>query len=280
MNRKKEIRNLLKLSPDEVINKAGNRLRVCKDIDDLHKTFAQDLVAEIQSNNAMNKKTVLILPVGPTGQYPVFSQMVKEQNLSLKNCTFFFMDEYCSESGTAVSEDHPLSFKGEVRKLLWNNLSSQAELNGNQMIFPDENNIEQLSEMINESGGINTCYGGIGIHGHLAFNEPEEGVIHLGPRKVGLNKYTITINAVRAKVGGNLECFPRSAYTLGMKEILSSQRIMLYCRNGCELDWANTVLRLALFGTPGDDYPVTHIRDCDYTITTDFETLQSPMNHI
>ncbi len=44
-----------------------------------------------------------------------------------------------------------------------------------------------------------------------------------------------------------------------------------------ELDWANTVLRLALFGQPGDDYPVTYIRDhADYVIVTDEDTVRKP----
>jgi hypothetical protein len=61
-----------------------------------------------------------------------------------------------------------------------------------------------------------------------------------------------------------------------MKEILGARRIRLYCRNGIDLDWANTILRLALFGEVGDDYPVTHIRNHDYTIVTDEATLASP----
>jgi hypothetical protein len=97
---------------------------------------------------------------------------------------------------------------------------------------------------------------------------------------VRLNDFTVTINCIRSGVGGNLECFPREAYTVGMAQILSARRVRLYCRNGIGLDWANTVLRLALFGTPGDDYPVTHIRDRDYVITTDRETLATPHNLI
>lgn len=61
-----------------------------------------------------------------------------------------------------------------------------------------------------------------------------------------------------------------------MREILAARRIRLYCRNGIALDWANTVLRLALFGAPGDDYPVTHNRGRDYVIVTDRDTLQAP----
>ena len=88
--------------------------------------------------------------------------------------------------------------------------------------------------------------------------------------------YTVTVNAIRAQVGGNLEGFPRKAFTLGMRQILGARRIVLYCRNGSPYDWANTVLRLALLGEPGDDYPVTHIRGKEYTIVTDRDTAASP----
>jgi hypothetical protein len=37
------------------------------------------------------------------------------------------------------------------------------------------------------------------------------------------------------------------------------------------------VLRLAVFGNPGDDYPVTYIRDHgDYVIVTDEDTARRP----
>ena len=53
--------------------------------------------------------------------------------------------------------------------------------------------------------------------------------------------------------------------------------LRLYCRNGTTFNWANTILRIALFGKPGDDYPVTHIRNHpDYIIITDKDTLSSP----
>ena len=74
-----------------------------------------------------------------------------------------------------------------------------------------------------------------------------------------------------------MENFPKEAYTIGMSQILGSKKIRLYCRNGTPFDWANTVLRIALFGNTGDDYPVTYIRNhADYIITTDEDTLASP----
>jgi glucosamine-6-phosphate deaminase len=186
------------------------------------------------------------------------------------------MDEYCDETGKALSVEHPLSFKRQIRDLLLNPLQDEKRLNKDQLIFPDEQNIHKLAEKITMGGGIDTCYGGVGIHGHLAFNEPEEGVSQSDPRKVRLNDFTITLNAIRSQVGGNLECYPKEAYTLGLRQCLGAKRIRLFCRNGISLDWANTVLRLALFGSPGDDYPVTHIRPYDYLITTDWDTLAPP----
>ena len=275
MNRAEEIRRLNELSPRQVIDRAGDHLLICANIDDLHRHFAESIQQEIRRNNRAGRPTRLILPVGPTGQYPRLTQLLNETETSLANCRFFFMDEYCGGDGAALPAEHPLSFKGIAQSLFLDALSPACALDPTQVYFPDERNIDALAEII-AAGGIDTCYGGIGIHGHIAFNEPQPGVSQLPSRKVRLNDYTVTINAMRAAVGGNLAGFPRYAYTLGMREILSARRIRLYCRNGIALDWANTVLRLALFGAPGDDYPATHIRDKDYVIVTDRDTLQSP----
>jgi hypothetical protein len=66
-----------------------------------------------------------------------------------------------------------------------------------------------------------------------------------------------------------------------MQQVLNAKKIRLYCRNDIPgIQWANTVLRLAVFGTPGDDYPVTHIRDhADWKIITDMNTA-APAEHV
>lgn len=276
MNRKEEIRLLNRLSPQQVIARAGARLVVCETVAELHQHLADSVFQEIRRNNQAGRPTRLILPVGPTGQYPILARLLNQARLSLRDCHFFFMDEYCDEAGSALPSSHPLSFKGIAQSLFLEAIADYCQLNRAQVYFPDERNIDALPALIDSLGGIDVCYGGIGIHGHLAFNEPEPGVRDLPGRKVRLNDYTVTINAIRAQVGGNLAGFPRYAYTLGLREILAARRIRLYCRNGIALDWANTVLRLALFGAPADDYPATHIRGRDYVIATDRNTLRSP----
>jgi len=277
VGRRDEVRRLLRMTIEEMIEKARGRLVVVETLEDLHRHFAESIANEIKENNARKKPTRLILPVGPTGQYPILRDIINDERISLKNCYFFFMDEYCDDNGCVLSEDHPLSLRGTVKRIFFDHIDPELNIPSENLIFPTHLNIHQLKDKIASVGGIDTCYGGIGIHGHVAFNEPEPGVENTDPRLVYLNEYTITMNAIRAHVGGNIVNFPRKAVTLGMRQILSARRIRLYCRNGGEWDWANMVLRIALFGKPGDDFPVTYIRKHpDYLIVADVDTASKP----
>ena len=276
IDRREEIRGLLKLGPKQLLRKARGRLRIYKDLDALHEALAEEMAREIQRNNRRGRETRLILPVGPTGQYPILADFINDRKISMKKCWLFFMDENCDQDGKCIPPSHPLSFRREAQELLFSRLNKKYAPNPSRVIFPSHENIHTVEDKIKKVGGIDTCYGGIGIHGHLAFNEPEPGVSKMGPRVVRLNDFTVTINAIRENVGGNLEGFPRKAVTLGMRQILGARRIVLGCRNGIALDWANTVLRLGLFGEPGDDYPVTHIRGKNYVILTDEDTARKP----
>lgn len=277
MNRRAEIRLLNALETEELARQGGKRLIILEDLDALHRHFADSLAELIANNNSSGCDTTLILPVGPTGQYPVFVEIINEKSISLERCTFLFMDEYADSGAGLISESHPLSFRRQT-KWIWESIRADLRPAKENVIFPGPDTVEDLPSMIQARGGIDVCYGGIGIHGHIAFNEPEAGVRHSGCRLVRLNEYTITMNAIRSGVGGDLENFPRYAWTLGLKQCLSAARIRLYCRNDVQgLDWANTVLRLALLGTPGDDYPVTWIREhADWQVITDRLTAAPP----
>lgn len=277
MSRQDEIRKLLEMSPAQMRHKAGDKLVVLRDIDALHRHFAESIAAEIKTNNAKGRPTKLILPVGPVGQYPILAEMINHQRISLKQCWFFMMDEHCDDNGIALSPDHPLSFRHTFDELFASRVKRNLMIPAKRLVFPDHLNVQTLKDRISDVGGIDTTYGGIGIHGHIAYNEPEPNVRESDPRLVYLNDFTRTINAIRAEIGGNLEGHPRKGVTLGMRQLLGANRIRLYCRNGISLDWANTVLRLAVFGQPGDDYPVTYIRDHkDYVMVTDEDTARKP----
>ncbi|MCD6219380.1 glucosamine-6-phosphate isomerase [Candidatus Calescamantes bacterium] len=280
MKRCEEVRKLLSMGPEELVEKANGKLVILDTLDELHEHFARTIAEEIKGNNEKGEPTRLILPVGPTGQYPILAEIINKERISLKNCYFFYMDEYCDDTGKAIPPSHPLSFQGEMEHLFFSRIDSELNIPEGQLIFPSHENIHLLKGKIEEVGGIDTCYGGIGIHGHVAFNEPEPNIRYTDPRLVYLNQYTITINAIRSEVGGDLVNFPRKAVTLGMNQICGARRVRLYCRNDIPgIDWANLVLRLAVLGTPGDDYPVTYLTEHpDYVVVTIKNTAERPKN--
>jgi glucosamine-6-phosphate deaminase len=276
MNRNDEIRHLNKLTEEEVIRRAGYHLVVKKSVDDMHIFFARDMAERIKRNNEAGKPTAGIFPYGPVGQYPCFIEMVNKEKISLENTWFFFMDEYADINGIEIPHDHCLSFRGRLLEM-FKGIDKSLLPDYSKIIFPRSGNIYTLKQIISEKV-LEITYGGVGIHGHMAFNEPEPGVRNTDPRVVQLNDFTVTINAIREGIGGNLENFPRKALTLGMNQLFSAEKMIFFCRNGLQsLDWANIVLRLALLGEPGDDYPVTYLKEHkDWLVVTDEDTLKTP----
>jgi glucosamine-6-phosphate deaminase len=268
--RREEMRKLLAIPTADFIATHRSRLHVVENIDRLYTTFAELLFREIDGNNRGNRPTKIILPVGPTGQYPIFLKMIIEHALWLKNCHFFFMDEYCYEDGRPLGVEHPAGFRSTMERLLFGPIESNAPelmIPREQVRFPDPYHPERTQLEIDAVGGIDTCYGGVGIHGHVAFNEPEEGVENSETRVLRTNLVTRTINAIRADCGGFFGDYPEVAVTIGMRQILQCPRIVLFPRNdllrtdGIPLQYANAVVRLSAAGgmgaTPASDYPVT-----------------------
>jgi glucosamine-6-phosphate deaminase len=244
--------------------------------------FARSIADEIKSNNQRKQPTRLILPVGPVSQYPILAEICNRERISWHNVHTFNMDEYCDWQGRAIPQDHPLSFEGFMFKNLFDKLDPALRIPDDQVHFPDPLNIDAISQKITEVGGIDTCYGGLGYHGHIAFNEPpisrwyklsSEQYRNSLTRLVHLAPETIVINS-SYNTGGNPAELPPMAITLGMRDIYASRRVRLYCPSGT---WQQNVLRIALLGKEDVDYPVTLLQGHpDYKIIADDFTAQPP----
>jgi len=280
MSRKEEVRRILSLSVEEMVREARGQLRVLDTLDEVYEYLADEMVKEFRKAAEGDRIVSFIMPVGPTQPYRIMAEKINYLSLSLKNVRFFFMDEYVDdEKDELISESSPLSFRGQIGPLFFDRIRPELLMPAEQIIFPTPENIASLPSLIEECGGIEVCYGGIGIHGHVAFNEPGPGVAESNPRILAINEFTRTIDSTRHKgVGGNLENFPHRAITLGMKQCLNARRMLLMTRNESrEFFWANTILRISALGAPGDDYPVTHARfHRNLEIVTDCETARAP----
>ncbi|MCD7784762.1 MAG: glucosamine-6-phosphate isomerase [Oscillospiraceae bacterium] len=240
--------------------------------DGVYRALAIDMIDTIDDNEDLDKPTVIILPVGPVGQYKYFVDEVNEDNISLKNCWFINMDEYLNDNNTYIDINSPLSFRGFMEREVYSKIKPWLLMPEEQRIFPDPANPERVDLLLKELGGADICIGGIGLNGHIAFNEPmpklnPKKYMALTTRIVELSPETKIANGI-PKLNGAVDMMPKKAITLGMKSILASKKIRL----GVFRDWHKAVLRHAAFGEVSTSFPVTLLQNHPDSIiySTDF----------
>lgn len=218
--------------------------------------LALEMTGCIKENNAQGKPTVFICPVGPVGQYPIFVDLVNAEKISLKDCWFINMDEYLTDGDAWVDTSDPLSFRGFMDRVVYSQIDPELLMPAEQRIFPDPANPGHAQEVIERLGGVDIAFGGIGITGHLAFNEPQEALgceefAALETRALDIKPETRATNC--GDLGGALEDFPRRAVTIGMRQILGARKVRL----GVFRDWHRGVVRRAAYGEPTAAFPAT-----------------------
>ena len=238
--------------------------------------LALEMVHTIQQNNRDGKNTVFICPVGPVGQYPIFVRLVNRENISLKNVWFINMDEYLDEHKQWIEQEHKLSFRGFMNRAVYSQINPELIMPKEQRIFPDPNCLSHIPQMIEKLGGVDICFGGIGINGHVAFNEPQDisadEFAQLPTRTLQISRETRTINAV-GDLNGAIAAMPIHCVTIGMKEILSAKKIRL----GVFRDWHRAVIRQAAFGEVTAQFPVSLLqRHSNALIITNQNAAQQP----
>ena len=237
----------------------GAKLPILKlgDSGEVFYEMALEMVNAIRANNAAGKHTVFICPVGPVGQYPIFVRLVNREKLSLKNCWFINMDEYLTDDGQWIDQNDPLSFRGFMARNVYGKIDPELLMPEEQRVFPDPGDLGRIPALIERLGGVDIAFGGIGITGHLAFNEPQpqltpEQFAQLPTRVLDIHPETRATNCV-GDLGGALEDMPHKCVTIGMKEILGARKLRL----GVFRDWHRAVCRRAAYGEITAAFPAT-----------------------
>ena len=272
--------DLMRLGIDDLRRQARIPFRLVADIPSLMADFAESIAAEIRVRNQRSEPTRLILPVGPVAHYRQLVEICNRDRISWKNVWAFNMDEFLDWQGRPVPLDHPLSFEGFMRRQVFAHLDEDLRPPDSQCIFPHPFRIDEASETIRAVGGIDCCYGGIGYHGHIAFNEPPISRWHKVPldefrnsltRVVTLGDDSIVVQSIHS-AGGHSAAIPPMAVTLGMRDILASRKIRLYCTAG---ERHRAVFRISVAGEVSTDYPATLVQGHpDAEVITDLATAQ------
>jgi glucosamine-6-phosphate deaminase len=241
-------------------------LVVLPDNDAVVARFADDLFAEYRAARAAGRsRVVFIVPVGPVGQFDLLARRCNAEGQSLRDLVLVNMDEYLTADGRDwIPTSDGLSFRRHMNEHFYDLLDSALAPPPDQRVFPHPRAREAVGELIARLGGVDVCFGGVGITGHLAFNEPPEpGEEVTTPefaarptRVVRLSRETLLINAVTA-ARGNLDRIPRLAVTVGMKEILASRKARIYMNR----PWQTAIVRKILHGPVTPAVPASLLQD-------------------
>ena len=146
----------------------------------------------------------------------------------------------------------------------------------NQRLFPEVGKEKEYDELIEKLGGADLCLGGLGINGHVAFNEPPEEFVSVeefknyGTRVLPISRETKTINAYGYQ-RGDLLGMPEYCITIGMKQILASRKIYIALNR----DWQNGIVKHVLFDAPTAKIPASLLKLAENVEICAYESVAS-----
>lgn len=180
---------------------------------------AAKIIAAVMINR---EDAVLGLATGstPIGTYKELIDLNKKGDITFKNVTTVNLDEYCGLDG---SNDQ------SYRYFMDNNLFNFVDIDKSKTFVPNgcapdlEKEGENYDNMIKSFGGIDIQLLGIGLDGHIGFNEPAD-VFTKQTHVVDLHPSTIEANA---RFFEKEEDVPKKAITMGMMSIMQAKKVLL-----------------------------------------------------
>ena len=260
-------------TPEEFLANARLPVRVMETEADMMEEIAQLMFDAIVAK-PNNGKTVIICPVGPIAQYPILAQKINDANQDLSHVWFINMDEYLDENDQNV-QDKNLSFHHSMEVNFYGRLLPHLRPAADRCLFPDPNDPAAIDRLLEDLGGADISLTGVGINGHIAFNEAaepgdditDEEFAALPTRVMDIAPATIINNGSR-KIRGALDVFPKRCITLGMKQLLACRKlkVYLYC------DWQWGVARKLSLEEPSRFCPASFLQnhpDAEMVISRD-----------
>ncbi len=243
--------NVNEIKKEDLGKNSNIVLDVCDTEHDLYWKMAIEVLETIEENNKKGEKTLMVVPYGPLGPYSRLVYLVNKYRVSLKNCCFINMDEYLKSETEYIDETDPLSFRGGMDRIFYSLIDDELNVLPENRIFPEPGKEHIVMDKIKEYGKLDMAWGGVGINGHFAFNEPPEPGEVVSPeefldrstRVLKISRETKTINCFM-NCGGDLNGIPEYCITVGMKEMFMAKKVRMCMPR----DWNAGALRKILHG--------------------------------
>ena len=229
------------------------KIKIYPDSRNASKIFAELLVNEINKILYKKKYCLISMPTGntPIGLFYELIELYKKKKISFKNIFFFNLDEFYP-----ISKNDTHSYNYYLFKKLFNHIDIPKKninmLNGdiNEKDIP--RHCLSFEDKIEKLGGLDIQILGIGQNGHIGFNEPGS-LIDTKTRKVKISDHSLSIISNEFN---NKNKVPREALTMGIKTILSCNKIFL-------LAWGNnksTIIEKTIKNKITKNIPATYLK--------------------
>lgn len=237
------------------------RIIRAKDYDAMSRAAANLISAQI----ILKPDCVLGLATGssPVGAYQNLIRQYEDGYLDFSQVRTVNLDEYV---GLAPSHDQSYAF------FMRDNLFDHVNINLENTNIPDGTNPDgdvecaRYDRVIRELGGIDLQLLGLGVNGHIGFNEP---AIHfsLGTQQIELTDSTRQANK---RFFSSLDEVPTHARTMGIRDILQARRVVMVASGPNKAQ----AVKAAFFGPITPQMPASILQyHPDFTLVADEEAL-------
>ena len=196
------------------------------------ETLAASLARRVVDLVSRTPQLVLGLPTGRT-PLPLYAELIRlarERAVDWSRVRTFNLDEF-----VGLGEGD----RGSYRTFMSDRLFDPIGLAPSQIEFPDgrapdlDAECERYEAALTRAGGLDVLILGIGVNGHIGFNEPADALA-ARTHVVTLDDRTRAANALWFT--GDLSRVPRRALTMGMGTILGARSIVLIATGEAKSD--------------------------------------------
>lgn len=227
-------------------------LKIFKDHQQLSDAAAGEIIALLKNKPA----SVICLASGETPRLTcqLFVEKAKQEKIDTSSLTFIGLDEWVGIPPTNEGSCHFFFQKELVKPLQFS--EAQVHLFNGMSDQPDEE-CKKMDKLISDKGGIDLMIVGIGMNGHIGFNEPGVSFDNYS-HVINLDETTISVGQKYFQSATTLQ----KGITLGLKHLQRSKKVLLLA-NGSK---KAAVIKRTVEGDVSNDFPATIMQTIDQGI--------------
>ncbi len=233
------------------------RIIKVKNYDEVSVKTANMILGQVN----LKPDAVLGLATGgsPVGAYKKIVEAYNNGEVDFSGVTTINLDEY-----RGIKRNHEQSYWSFMQE----NLFKHVNVREDHIFIPNGENLNseevcrEYDKIIENAGGIDMQLLGIGLDGHIGFNEPADH----------FEKNTHCVELTESTIEANKRFFeskdevPRQAYTMGIKNIMTAKKILLVATGEAKAD----ALYKSLYGPITPNVPASILQlHPDVTVVAD-----------